>query len=101
MSKLYPPEIGGTIPAFYDDGTDIVKLSVPFIMNKTVSEVDVSGFALIIRTVANSKLIATLRVDTPTDWDFKKNEVYFKLYKNVPYDEAILEKLHTGSHYKL
>ena len=45
MSKLYPPEIGGTIPAFYDDGTDIVKLSVPFIMNKTVSEVDVSGFA--------------------------------------------------------
>ena len=101
MSKLYPPEIGGTIPAFYDDGTDVVKLSVPFIMNKTVSEVDVSGFALIIRTVANSKLIATLRVDTPTNWDFKKNEVYFKLYKNVSYDAAVLEKLHTGSHYKL
>jgi hypothetical protein len=101
MSKLYPPEIGGTIPAFYDDGTDVVKLSVSFIMNKTVSEVDVSGFALIIRTVANSRLIATLRVETPIDWDFKKNEVYFKLYKNVPYDAAVLEKLHVGSHYKI
>lgn len=98
MSKLYPPEIGGTIPAFYDNGTDnYIKLSVPFIMNKTVSEVDVSGFALIIRTVANSKLIATLRVDTPTDWNFKKNEVYFKIYK----DDNLFDNLYIGSHYKI
>lgn len=52
MAKLYPPNLGGTIPAFYGN-----ILTVPFVMNKTVSKNEVNGFNLIVKTVANSKLI--------------------------------------------
>jgi hypothetical protein len=38
MDKFYPPNIEGTIPAFY--GT---VLTVPFSMNKTVSKSNVYG----------------------------------------------------------
>ena len=36
MAKLFPPIVGDTIPAFYSkDG--IVKITIPFSMNKAVS----------------------------------------------------------------
>lgn len=44
--KLYPPNIGGTIPAFC--GT---VLTVPFSMNKAVGKSEIGGFALKIKTV--------------------------------------------------
>ena len=44
--KLYPPNIGGTIPAFC--GTVI---TVPFSMNKAVGKGDIGGFALKIKTI--------------------------------------------------
>lgn len=44
--KLYPPNIGGTIPAFC--GT---VLTVPFSMNKAVGKGEIGGFALKIKTV--------------------------------------------------
>ena len=36
MAKLYPPLIEGTIPAFYSEN-GIVKITIPFSMNKAVS----------------------------------------------------------------
>ena len=45
-NKLYPPVIEGTIPAFY--GT---VLTVPFVMNKSVSTSEFSGFALKMKTI--------------------------------------------------
>ena len=50
MAKLYPPLIGGTIPAFYTESgtTNIV---VPFSMNRAVSSDEVAGFALKIKYV--------------------------------------------------
>jgi hypothetical protein len=39
--KLYPPNIEGTIPAFYGKGT--ATLTVPFSMNRTVSKSEVWG----------------------------------------------------------
>jgi len=48
--KLYPPIIGSTIPAFYEEnGT--VKITVPFSMNRAVSAGSVAGFKLKIKTV--------------------------------------------------
>lgn len=44
--KLYPPNIGGTIPAFC--GT---VLTVPFSMNKAVGKGEIGGFAVKIKTV--------------------------------------------------
>lgn len=47
-TRLYPPAIAGTLPAFC--GTDT--LSVPFSMNRAVSATEVLGFSLKIKTVS-------------------------------------------------
>jgi hypothetical protein len=41
MAKLYPPQIEGTIPAFYGN-----IITVPYLMNKTVSLNEIDGFKL-------------------------------------------------------
>lgn len=60
MAKLYPPQINGTIPAFYANTTkgttDIV---VPFSMNRAVSFVEIEEFMLQIKTL-NGSLIGTV-----------------------------------------
>ena len=62
MEKLYPPVIEGTIPAFY--GTTLV---VPFSMNRSVSDSEINGFALKVKTVQSSTWLTTLT-------DGRKNE---------------------------
>jgi hypothetical protein len=47
-TRLYPPAIAGTLPAFC--GTET--LSVPFSMNRAVSATEVLGFSLKIKTVS-------------------------------------------------
>lgn len=105
MAKLYPPQIGGTIPAFYEDylsDNTLKPLTIPFLMNKTVSKSEVKGFNLIIKTVANSKLIGNLRVeindiDRFPPWDFTKGEVYF----DIPAADVLWKHLHSGQYYKV
>ena len=36
MAKLYPPQINGTIPAFYNDKEGATMMVVPFSMNRAV-----------------------------------------------------------------
>jgi hypothetical protein len=50
--KLSPPIIEGTLPAFC--GTTI---AIPFSMNKSVSRIDIEGFAVKIKTVQNQNII--------------------------------------------
>ena len=51
-TKLYPPHIEGTLPAFYlektskDSNPTGAYISVPFSMNVSVSSVSVKGFYL-------------------------------------------------------
>lgn len=71
MSKLYPPNIEGTIPAFSGDS-----LVVPFTMNKTVSQNNVRSFSLKIKTVQSNTLI---KVATSTRIDFDSMEAYFTI----------------------
>jgi hypothetical protein len=52
--KLYPPNIEGTIPAFY--GT---ALAVPFSMNKTVSKGDIYGMQVKIKAIQSGAYILT------------------------------------------
>lgn len=54
MAKLYPPNIEGTIPAFY--GTTIV---VPFSMNRAVGSAEVKSFSLKVKKVNNTEIILT------------------------------------------
>ena len=59
MAKLYPPNIEGTIPAFYTEGT--TKIVVPFSMNKAVGKSEVYGFSLKIKYV-DGNVIDTFQV---------------------------------------
>ena len=61
MAKLYPPNINGTIPAFYtnyDQGT--TKIVVPFSMNRAVSIYEISAMMLKIKSL-NGTLIGVVR----------------------------------------
>jgi hypothetical protein len=51
MGKLLPPNIEGTIPAFYANSDGTVKITVPFSMNRAVSNKSITGFSLKIKTV--------------------------------------------------
>jgi len=75
--KLYPPTIASSIPAFY--GTTSAKLVVPFSMNRAVSENDVKGFALKIKTAQSNNYIITLEVTNELDVKraLENNEVTF------------------------
>lgn len=52
MAKLYPPNIEGTLPAFYSS-----VLTVPFSMNRAVSQSEVNGFAIKIKKVNDNSLL--------------------------------------------
>lgn len=71
MSKLYPPNIEGTLPAFYDK-----VLVVPYTMNKAVSYNEFTALQIKISTVYNSALVASLQSE-----NFDENQVYFNLDK--------------------
>ena len=49
-ARLYPPVIGGTLPAFYSEGGTVV-LTVPFHLNRAVSRSSIGGFSLKLKTV--------------------------------------------------
>lgn len=100
MSKLYPPYINGTIPAFYKayDAQDISEtdgtvITVPFTMNNAVGISSIEGFALRIKTV-QSGLYLCAPIYTQ-NYDIEKNEVYF----TVPL--AVAQELNEGQYYKL
>ena len=60
MAKLYPPQINGTIPAFYANTTKgTTEIVVPFSMNRAVSFVEIEEFILQIKTL-NGSLIGTV-----------------------------------------
>lgn len=92
MAKLYPPNINGTIPAFCNnDGT--VLITVPFSMNKAVSNSEISGFALKIKTVSGvvKGAIKTTKSSTSS----------FDLYENytATFDASFLD-FSVGQYYK-
>lgn len=97
MAKLFPPNIEGTIPAFY--GTTLV---VPFTMNKAVSILEVKGFALKMKTVQSQLPIyfnngkdSYKTVQKPVYFDSKTNIITFQL---TPEEIAVLN---VGQYYKI
>lgn len=84
--KLYPPVIAASVPAFYEeDGT--ATITVPFSMNRGVSESDVKGFGLKIKTVQSNSYITTLEVTDNAEVEeaIQKGEVKFKWNNVVSY----------------
>lgn len=82
-TKLYPPQIAGSLPAFcktYDILKDLslgAKITIPFIMNAGVGEAEVKGFALRLKTASSNIYICPVLYST--DWDKEKSTVTFEL----------------------
>jgi len=51
MGKLYPPIIESILPACYSTNKGMVKITIPFSMNRSVTASQVGGFELKIKTV--------------------------------------------------
>jgi hypothetical protein len=98
-TKLYPPHIEGTLPAFYlektskDSNPTGAYISVPFSMNVAVSSVSVKGFYLRLRTASSGNyLFEPVYSD---NYDLDKGIVIFEL----SYNQA--NALREGQYYKL
>lgn len=78
MARLYPPQIEGVIPAFY--GTTLV---VPFVMNKTVSNNQVVGMVIKIKSIYNNSIVYENKMMDRTQISFNKQEVYFIIPENT------------------
>lgn len=63
MSKLFPPYIEGILPAI-SLTYPTTQISIPFSHNPSVSEVDIQGYSLLIKTVSTSEKIMTLTTNS-------------------------------------
>ena len=55
---LAAPVINGTLPAFYSEN-GIVKITIPFSMNRSVNKAEIQAFSLKLKNVHISKSIDT------------------------------------------
>jgi hypothetical protein len=107
MTKLYPPIISGTLPAFYLEENDMdrsIKITVPFTMNRAVSPVQVAGFALRMKTVQNSNYLYTALITDNTCFNMEGSPYVtftLKTSNNTEERELILRTLKLGLFYKL
>ena len=53
MAKLYPPNIAGTLPAFYGES-----FTIPFSHNRAVSASEIGGYTLKMKTIQSNKIVA-------------------------------------------
>lgn len=74
--KLYPPQIAGTLPAFYANYLGAITIQVPFSMNAAVHETEVGGMKAIIKTVQNNAVILEPEASRI---DFDNNIAYFDI----------------------
>ena len=86
--RLLPPIIEGTLPAFY--GT---ALTVPFSMNKAVSNNEIGGFCIKVKTVQSNAYIGYSEYYRNVEGDMS-NEVIFDISK-------MSSKFNVGQYYKI
>lgn len=60
MVKLYPPVLENTVPACYKE-KGMVKITIPFSMNRSVSTAQVGGFELKIKTVQSGSYLYSVK----------------------------------------
>ena len=88
-SKMYPPTIEQTLPAFYKDSSGACVITIPFGMNRTVSYNSIIGFALRLKTVQGGTII--LNDMLSTTYNSSTNEVIFTINS---------DKINEGQFYK-
>ena len=95
MSKLYPPIIEETLPAFYSEN-GMVKITIPFSMNRAVSYSQIVGFELKIKTLQNGTLLYTIETYKPNNFSLDKENLSVTFYIK---DET--QKFKIGQFYKV
>ena len=88
--KLYPPQLEGTLPAFYKTSEKSTILSIPFSMNRAVSAAEVYGYSLRVKDVINSDELFTVNTTNHSS----TSEAIFLL------NDMQSEFLVVGSYYK-
>jgi len=103
MAKLSPPLLDGTIPAFYyeiglnDKG--IVKITIPFSINRAVSKSQIKGLALKIKTIQSSSYLYTAKIVDETLFELENSSwVTLVLHDddNYPEEKSLLKILRVG-----
>lgn len=107
MAKLYPPIISGTLPAFYLEESNmdrIIKITVPFTMNQSVSSSQITGFALRMKTVQNSNYLYTAQTSENVYFNLEGSSYVtfvLKTSNSTEERELILQTLKVGLFYKI
>ena len=91
--KLFPPQIEGSIPAFYGD-----ELKIPFIMNKTVSPSEIAGFQIKIKSIHNDKLIHT---SSCLEGNYDVSENMYATFTINNFNNEGSQTLQVGNSYKV
>lgn len=110
MAKLFPPVIEGIVPAFYDNDEGKIVIVLPFAMNRAVSQSQVKGLAIKIKTVQSSNYIYTGKTTDILNFDLEdscwvrfiinKNEVsQMKPGLSYKFQLAYIDKTDTVGYY--
>ena len=67
MAKLYPPVLENTVPACYKE-KGMVKITIPFSMNRSVSTAQVGGFELKIKTVQSGSYLYSVKTSNASQY---------------------------------
>lgn len=106
MAKLYPPILEGVLPAFYSDTItdtegEVIRITLPFSMNRAVSGNQVGGFALKIKTVQSSSYLYTAQIYNPLYYQLNDATwVEIVLHTSIEEENKIIQKLKVGQFYK-
>lgn len=96
MAKLLPPLIEGTIPAFYKDDNGMVKITIPFSINRAVSPVQIQNLVLKIKSVQSSSYLFEVRTTKTTQFSLEGAPwVEFQIT-----EQEFLNKIKVGQFYK-
>lgn len=93
MAKLFPPVIEGIVPAFYAENGYIVVV-IPFSMNRAVSQSQVKGLAIKIKTVQSSSYIYSTEIKEQINYELE-DACWVRAY--IP---AGMQQMRVGQFYK-
>lgn len=93
MAKLFPPVIEGIVPAFYAENGYIVVV-IPFSMNRAVSQSQVKGLAIKIKTVQSSNYIYSTEIKEQINYELE-DACWVRAY--IP---AGMQQMRVGQFYK-
>ena len=99
MEKLYPPTINSSIPAFCDDGSGTVVITVPFSMNRAVSANQINSFKLKIKSAQSNTYITTLTSEDTVSEIINEKQVQFQFNINQ-HNNGTGVKIHIGQYLK-